>query len=146
PVHYLWTSWAVFGLGLLVTRFPRNPWLWATLIVAVGDIFDHALDLQFFISVIEIALLNLAFALQLGRTYDAWLARAFPQLPERLLIDATSQLEEIRLHAGDRVEHATERLYVVTSGTGRLFREGPGGHEILLRVLRPGEIVRDGGT
>jgi hypothetical protein len=34
----------------------------------------------------------------------------------------------------------------VTSGTGRLFREGPGGHEILLRVLGPGQVIRDGGT
>jgi hypothetical protein len=27
-----------------------------------------------------------------------------------------------------------------------LLRHGPGGHEILLRLLAPGQIVSDGGT
>jgi hypothetical protein len=145
-IHLLWTTWTVLGLLLLVSRFPRNPWLWATLAVAAWDVLTHGADVQFFDSVLEIALLNVAFALQLGRTYDAWLAHAFPQLPEPLLIDTTGRLEEIKLRAGDRLEHVAEQLYIVTSGTGRLFREGPGGHEILLRVLGPGQVIRDGGT
>ena len=34
----------------------------------------------------------------------------------------------------------------MTRGSGLLLRPGPGGHDILLRVLSPGQIVRDGGT
>jgi hypothetical protein len=150
-VHLVWTSWAVLGMLLLVTRFPRNPWLWVTLVLVSGDavwrrIMPVAVDLQFVSSVLEIAVLNLAFALQLGRTYDAWLARAFPQLPERVLIATTGRLEELRLRPGERIEHVAQRLYIVTRGTGVLTREGPGGHDILLGVLRPGQIVSEGGT
>jgi len=150
-VHLVWTSWAVLGVLLLVTRFPRNPWLWVTLVLVGWDALSRRVmplqvDLQFAYSVLEIAALNLAFALQLGRTYDAWLARAFPQLPEHVLIDATGRLEEVRLRPGERVEHVAQRLYIVTRGTGVLLRAGPGGHDILLGVLAPGQIVREAGT
>src|SRR5262249_55955684 len=100
-----------------------------------GGLLLSRVDLQFGLSALEIVSLNLAFALQLGRTYDAWLARAFPHLPEPLLIQATSRLEELRLRAGERHEGQAERLYIVTRGSGALLRDGPGGHDILLRVL-----------
>jgi hypothetical protein len=150
-VHLVWTSWAVLGVVLLVTRFPRNPWLWLTLVLVSADALSRRVmpvpvDVQFVLSVLEIAALNVAFALQLGRTYDAWLARAFPQLPERVLIDTTGRLEEVRLRPGERVEHAAQRLYIVTRGTGVLIREGPGGHDILLGLLAPGQIVSANGT
>ena len=150
-LHLVWTSWAVLGVLLLVTRFPRNPWLWVTLALVSWDAVQRRflpaqVDLEFVYSVLEIAALNLAFALQLGRTYDAWLARVFPQLPERVLIDTTGLLEELRLRPGERVEHVAQRLYIVTRGTGVLIREGPGGHDILLGVLAPGQIVSADGT
>jgi hypothetical protein len=154
-VQFAWTSWAVIGLLLLVSRFPRNPWLWLTLVIAAWDALGRLLagdiplaqaDLRFINSIVEIGGLNLAFALQLGRTYDAWLARAFPHLPERLLIDTTGRLEELRLREGERLERRAPGLYIVTRGRGLLLRDGPGGHEILLHVLAPGEIVCNAGT
>jgi hypothetical protein len=161
-VQLVWITWAIFGLALLASRFPRNAFLWLTLLVAsvdggaaylsllvqpAGAFPVGAPELRFGASALAIVFLNLAFAQQLGRTYDAWLARAFPQLPEQQLIETTGRLEEVRLRPGERVEYqATERLYIVTGGSGVLLREGPGGHEILLRVLSPGEVVRDSGT
>ena len=75
-VHLVWTSWAVLGVLLLASRFPRNPWLGVTLVLVGWDavsrrVMPMQVDLQFAYSVLEIAALNLAFALQLGRTYDA---------------------------------------------------------------------------
>ncbi|HEV7662925.1 MAG TPA: cyclic nucleotide-binding domain-containing protein, partial [Chloroflexota bacterium] len=61
-------------------------------------------------------------------------------------IEATGALEELRLKPGERLQQAAARLYIVTSGQGQLVREGPGGHEILLGVLGPGNVMRDGGT
>src|ERR1700730_9926662 len=154
-VQFLWTSLALVGMLMLVSRFPRNPWLWLTLAIAVWDAAARMIlgeaaraqaDVQFIDSVLEIGALNFAFAMQLSRTYDAWLARAFPDLPERLLIDTTSRTEELRLREGERMERPASRLFIVTRGRGLLFRDGPGGHEILLRVLAPGEIVCDDGT
>jgi hypothetical protein len=152
-LHLMWTVWAIVGLGVLIVRFPRNAFLWATTAIVVADALSARVNIPFalndtrlVLSILAIAALNLAFALQLGRTYDAWLARAFPQLPERVLIDATQRLEEVRLRAGEHIEPTHERLYIVTSGTGTLVRQGPGGHEILLRVLAPGEVVKVPGT
>jgi hypothetical protein len=156
-IQLLWTIWAALGVLLLVSRFHRNPWLWATAAVGILHAAEHILlftsgapltrvDWQLAYSVLEVVTLNLAFAVQLGRTYDAWLARAFPNLPERVLIAKTAQLEEVRLRPGERIEHYVGRLYIVTRGTGTLMRSGPGGHEILLRVLFPGQVVVDAGT
>jgi hypothetical protein len=153
----LWTIWAALGILLLVNQFPRNPWLWVAATIGAWDAAEHVvmfvglvptarIDIQFAYSILEVAALYLAFAVQLSQTYDAWLARAFPYLPERLLIDTTGQLEELRLRPRERVEHCVERLFIVTRGTGQLFRDGPGGHEILLQILVPGQVVVDGGT
>jgi len=148
-VHTLWTSWAVLGVLLLLSRFPRNPWLWLTLSVAAVAALplgrSQPLD-DLGASVLDVAALNLAFAWQLGRTYDAWLARAFPQLPEAVLIEATGRAQELRLRPGERVEHDARHWYIVTHGMGSLVRSGPGGHDILLRVLGPGQVIRDPGT
>jgi hypothetical protein len=157
-VQFLWSTWALLVMLLLVSRFPRNPWLWLLLVIGAMDATQHlaifvdstpifvSRDMQFVLSAIEFTTLALAFAWQLGRTYDAWLARAFPQLPERVLIETTGRLEELRLRPGERVEQASDRCYIVTRGTGSLVRGGPGGHDILLRMLSPGQIVRGGGT
>jgi hypothetical protein len=156
-VQLLWTIWAALGLLLLINQFPRNPWLWVAATIAAWDAGEHVLmfvgqvpiarvDMQFVYSLVGVATLYLAFAVQLGQTYDAWLARAFPDLPERLLFDTTSQLEEVRLRPRGRVEHGVERLFIVTRGTGQVLRDGPGGHEILLQVLGPGQVVLSRGT
>jgi len=35
-------------------------------------------------------------------------------------------------------------VFIVTKGTGHVVRDGPGGHDILLRVVRQGAVVSDG--
>jgi len=156
-VQFLWAIWALLLILLLINRFPRNPWLWVVLVVAAMDATEHistfvlgtpllTANQAFTLSLAEFLTLSLAFAWQLRHTYDAWLARAFPQLPERVLIEATGRLEELRVRPGQRVAFDAERCYIVTRGSGTLTREGPGGHEILLRVLAPGQVVRGAGT
>ena len=56
----------------------------------------------------------------------------------------TGNLQEMRLKPGDRIDSDTERLYIITRGTGHVVRDGPGGHDILLRVVRRGAVVTDG--
>ena len=55
----------------------------------------------------------------------------------------TGRLQEVDLAAGDRVEPDARHVYVVTRGTAQLLRHGPGGHDILMRIVGPGGIVRD---
>jgi hypothetical protein len=156
-VQFLWAIWALLVVLLLINRFPRNPWLWVVAVIAAMDATEHisafvlgtplvTANQAFTLSLAEFLTLSLAFAWQLRRTYDAWLARAFPQLPERVLIETTGRLEELRVRPGERVEFESERCYIVTRGSGMLTRAGPGGHEILLRMLAPGQVVRGAGT
>lgn len=146
PVHVVWAALAFIGLGLLASRFPRNPWLWIALAIALVDLAPvDAWQARLALATMELIALNVAFAQQLGRTYDAWLARAFPDLPEDILIETTGRLEEVHLRAGERVEQQPGQWFIVTHGMGALVRRGPGGHDILLRVLGPGTVVRDGG-
>jgi hypothetical protein len=58
----------------------------------------------------------------------------------------TGNLQEVRLHPGDRLESDGRRVFIVTRGTGQVVRDGPGGHDILLRVVRQGAVVSDGDT
>jgi hypothetical protein len=154
-VHTLWAIWAFLAILLLVSRFPRNPWLWPSLFVASIDAVQHLSGviplggrtvLELVLSLAEFGTLAIAFTWQVSRTYDAWLARAFPHLPEHVLIETTGKLEELRLRAGERIEPRSDYLYIITGGTGSLIRGGPGGHDILLRVLSPGQVVRGDGT
>ena len=56
----------------------------------------------------------------------------------------TGDLQEVRLKPGDRVESDAQRVYIVTRGTAHVLRDGPGGHDILLRIVRKGAVVSDG--
>jgi hypothetical protein len=58
----------------------------------------------------------------------------------------TGNLQEMRLKPGDRVDSDAERVFIVTRGTAQVLRDGPGGHDILLRIVREGAIVSDGDT
>ena len=69
-----------------------------------------------------------------------------PSLVALIWYYLTGNLQELRLKPGDRVDSDTQRLYIVTRGTGQVLRDGPGGHDILLRIVRPGAVVSEGDT
>jgi hypothetical protein len=56
----------------------------------------------------------------------------------------TGNVQELRLKPGDRVESDPAHVFIVKHGTGQVVRDGPGGHDILLRVVRQGAIVSGG--
>lgn len=41
-VHFVWNTWVLFAVVLLLFRFRRNPFLWATLVFAVWHEIEHA--------------------------------------------------------------------------------------------------------
>lgn len=69
-----------------------------------------------------------------------------PSLLSLIWYYLTGNLQEMRLKPGDRVDSDSERLFIVTRGTGQVLRDGPGGHDILLRIVREGSVVTDGDT
>jgi hypothetical protein len=40
-VHFLWNSWVLIAVIALVVKFPRNLWLWGTLILAGWHLAEH---------------------------------------------------------------------------------------------------------
>jgi hypothetical protein len=69
-----------------------------------------------------------------------------PSHLELLWYYLTGNLHEFRLKPGDRLESNSGRVFIVTRGTGQIVRDGPGGHDILLRIVRQGAVVGDGHT
>jgi hypothetical protein len=60
------------------------------------------------------------------------------------LVLPDGNLQELRLKPGDRIESDARRVLIVTNGTGHVLRDGPGGHDILLRIVGQGAVVSDG--
>ena len=73
------------------------------------------------------------------------LCSVFPRFALLTWLHFTGRMREMRLQPGERVEPDADYAYLVTRGTAELLRAGPGGHDILLRVVRPGEVVRESG-
>jgi len=67
-----------------------------------------------------------------------------PSLLSLLWYYLTGNLQEVRLEPGDRIDSDSERVFIVTRGTGHVVRDGPGGHDILIRIVRQGAVVSDG--
>jgi hypothetical protein len=40
-VHFIWNGWVLMGVGMLLFHFRRNPWLWASLPIAVWHLAEH---------------------------------------------------------------------------------------------------------
>jgi len=41
-VHFLWNSWVLITVALLVSRFPRNPWLWSLVPMTIWHEVEHS--------------------------------------------------------------------------------------------------------
>jgi hypothetical protein len=41
-VHFLWNTWVLLTVGVLVSRFPRNPWLWSLVPMTVWHEVEHS--------------------------------------------------------------------------------------------------------
>lgn len=100
-------------------------------------------DLHFWYNLVETAPLLIAFVYQLKRSYDEWLARALPHLPEALLIEATNRLQPVRFAAGETVIRqgdAADRFYIITQGQVNVTRRDQAGQEVPLATLGPGQF------
>ncbi len=68
--------------------------------------------------------------------------KAFPSAPKEVVAEATERLETLRFAAGDTIVREGEeadRFYIVTKGEVIVTGRGPGGEEVTLNVLGPGD-------
>jgi len=100
-------------------------------------------DLHFWYNLLETTPLLIAFIYQLKRSYDEWLARAFPDLPEALLIEATNRLQTVRFAAGETVIRqgdTADRFYIITQGQANVIHHDQEGQEIQVATLGRGQF------
>lgn len=97
-------------------------------------------DLHFLYNVVETAPMFVAFAYQLRRTHDAWLARALPTLSEEELRSLTRRARPRTAGPGETIlrqgEHPTS-VFVVADGEVEVLK---GDSEEPVAVLGPGEL------
>lgn len=156
-VHFGWNTWVFISVLLLLGRFSRNPWLWATAalatwhqaehtyiitryiqtglpgdpgLAAMGGLIGSGLpikrpDLHFYYNLIETTPLVVGFVYQLHRTYDSWLARAFPRLGADALARTTALSRTRRLARGETLaeeDDLTRTCFIVTRGEVEVLR------------------------
>jgi hypothetical protein len=49
-VHFVWNTWVLLALGLLLWRYPRNRWLWVTVVLAGWHELEHAVIMTRFLT------------------------------------------------------------------------------------------------
>lgn len=172
-VHFVWNTWVLVAIVLLLTRF-RNPWLIAATLFAAWHEAEHLFimstfldtgkagtpgllaeggriggglglarpDLHFIYNIVETTPLVIAFVWQVRRTYDSWLARAFPHLPQDLLVEATARASVERFAPGETVigeGTVGDRIFVITKGEAEVVRGTPL-REARVASLGPGQF------
>lgn len=169
-VHFIWNSFVLIAVVLLLTHFRQNRWLWATLVFAGWHEFEHIVimstflttgtagtpgllsrgglisggtplirpDLHMLYNVVETVPLVAAFAVELRRARDVWLARALPRATQRDLAEASAKATPLRFRAGETICAAgdvSDTLYIIVSGECEaLSSDG-----VPLGVMGPGE-------
>jgi hypothetical protein len=129
-VHFGWNTYVFIATIVLLTKFRRNPWLWALLAGAIWHQVEHVYeivgyirtgvapvgilprgglvdlpinghDLHHLYNTIETVPLIAGFFWQLRRTHDSWLERAFPSVDKDTLLRATADARARRFGPGD---------------------------------------------
>ena len=99
-------------------------------------------NLHFIYNLLVVTPTIAAFAWQMRRVYDEYLAKALPNLTEDQLIRATPKLERFKFEPGQIVVQqgdTADRFYIITRGEVEVLRELPNGHDVVLARLGPGQ-------
>lgn len=99
-------------------------------------------DLHFLYNMVETTPLLVAFIYQLRRSYDEWLKRALPGLPEQALVETTRQLQTLRFAAGAQIVRQgdlPDRFYILAKGEVLVKQRRDEGSEVDLVTLAPGQ-------
>jgi hypothetical protein len=178
-VHFVWNTWVIVAVAMLVGRFRSNRWLWVTLVIAGWHEAEHVYilqkyletgmpgtpgllakggaiggglpisrpDLHFFYNIVETTPLFIAFVYQLRRTYDSWLATAFPRVAPEMLVDASHRARPARFGPGKVIVSEgdmSKSAFVVVQGEVEVLRDGKRGPR-RLATLGPGQIFGEVG-
>lgn len=132
-VHFVWNTWVLLAVLILLTRFRRNPLLLLAAVFAGWHELEHVVimwtylstdvagtpgilsrggilaspfirpDVHFAYNVIETTPIVGAFVVELRRAYDVWLQRAMPRLDEASLRVATDRAQLRRFSPGELI-------------------------------------------
>lgn len=116
----------------------------------INAFLPNRINLHFIYNTLVFLPMLLAFAYQLRRIYDEWLAKSIPQLSEEQLIAATQQSELVKFTPGQIIfkqGDAADRLYIVTRGQVQILRtDKRSGQEIELARISQGQYFGEIGV
>lgn len=157
-IHYrsnpwLWVTLAIAGWHqiehtYLITQYVSTGVAGHPGLLAEGGIVGGGLpvtrpDLHFFYNVVETAPLLAAFGWTLRRSYNEWLAKAFPGAPDSVLVDATPTTEIRRFAPGQTIVaqgDAADAFYILTKGEVEVRRRPkPEADPVVVATLGVGE-------
>jgi hypothetical protein len=108
-----------------------------------GGIGVRRPDLHFVYNLLETLPIYIGFAIEVRRSYDRWLATAFPRLSREQLVRLTSRLRTVRYPAGAtivRTGELSDSMYVVASGGVDVVRPTAADVGRTVATLRPGQV------
>jgi ABC-type glutathione transport system ATPase component len=77
-----------------------------------------------------------------GEVVNNWVARALPGLTHQQMLHATKELKPMRFAAGQRIlkeAEPSDRFYIITSGKVEIALQRPGGADVAVTQMGPGE-------
>ncbi len=78
-----------------------------------------------------------------GEIVNEYVAKAIPQLDHHLMLEATRNLEELHFEAGAtiiREGELAEKFFIITKGVVEVVLYIPGGSEVIVTELKPGQF------
>jgi hypothetical protein len=102
-VHFAWNTWVLVAVALLLLRYRRNPWLWATLLLAGWHELEHAYLLWTYL---ETGRQGTPGLLAMGGRLDGGLPLSRPDLHFLYNLIETTPLVLAFAHALRRMPHA----------------------------------------
>jgi ABC-type lipoprotein export system ATPase subunit len=77
-----------------------------------------------------------------GELVNEWVARALPTLTHQQMLSATHQMKPLQYAPGEEIicqDAPGDRFYIITQGTVEIALNRPGGHNVVVAHMNPGE-------
>jgi ABC-type lipoprotein export system ATPase subunit len=79
-----------------------------------------------------------------GEMVNEWVARALPTLTHQQMLEATHRLQSLKYASGETIikqDQPADRFYIITQGMVEVALKRPGGHDVIVARMGPGEYV-----
>lgn len=105
-------------------------------------------NLHFIYNLLETAPMVLAFRVELKRSYNEWLAQAFPEASPEVLTGATTRLQTHTYRPGEEIVaqgSPSDAFYIISRGEVDVFTRDASGTDVHVRTMQAGDFFGEVG-